>query len=291
MSEVLPEPRHGRSISGVVSQPRMGWQGRRTHGLYFLENHLASGSPGGVPVLLLPGGFDPLRGTYGDELIRTLLDVPGVASVVEAHFQRDGSAGYIDVEVAATDLQHVFGHSESAPIVVGMSAGTFIATVGLYRAAMQEAQRTLRALMMIGPYLPGYETWFTRGMGPFYRRQSMREKVARFCGHPHFYDNVDRTGAWWEARPPLRDVLEQGQLREMRARIDVPVELLYFRFDTLNRGGRRLLLDALGATLIAPAIPGHHRALHKLTYANERIVTFVRQHLPAAAAGASSAAV
>lgn len=290
MSKALPEPLHQRSISGVLSQPRMDWQGSRTEGLYFLENRLADRSPGGVPVLLLPGGFDPLRGTYGEELIRSLLDIPGVASVVEAHFQRECRAGYIDIEAAATDLQHVFGRSELAPIVVGMSAGTFIATVGLYRAAMHESQRTLRALMMIGPYLAGYGTWLTRAMGPFYRRQSMREKVARFCGHPHFYDNADRMGAWWAARPPLREILEQGRLREMRDRIDVPVELLYFRFDTLNRRGRRLLLDALGATVIEPPIPGHHRALHSLTDANERVAAFVRQHLPAVAAGASSAA-
>ena len=95
----------------------------------------------------------------------------------------------------------------------------------------------------------------------FYQREKMRDKLMHHCGHRHLFDNSDRMFSWWENSPPLRKDLKAKRFKEMSQRINIPVETLFFKIDTLSWSGKRILKKVFNAKLDNPKIPGHHRSL------------------------------
>lgn len=270
---------HQRKLPGVISTHHLQWDGQPTQGLYFIEHRLPGTDTEATPILLIPGGFDPALGSYRAELITQLLSEPGVGAVYEAHYRHQSDCGYIVMQAVMDDLARIVAESHRPPIIISLSASTFAMAAALYDACQIISPQRARAVLMVGPYLPGYQTLLARLLGPYYRRRKMREKVAAFCGHPHFYDNADRMGTWWEKRPRFRAVLEAGRFEEIHDRCTVAVEMLFFRFDTLTRRGRRLITRALNATVHSMVIPGHHRGLHRLPEADTLLIDFCRRHL------------
>jgi hypothetical protein len=249
-------------------------------GHYLIEtrrktNPIASG----VPVVLFPGGFDPVRGSFGDALIQGLLDHPGVSAVYEAHYEHQGRGGYVDITSVLHDLRLMLTSGKQRPLLVGMSLSTFSLSCALYATLVAGHAPTASGLVLIGPYLTGYETWLARALGPYYRREKIRQRILKHCGHPYLFDNSDRLIAWWNGRPPFRQFLEAGHCHDFRARQTVGMSLVYFRLDTLSGRGRRLMQRMFNAHSHPEKIPGHHRALRYLTEADPILLRACETHL------------
>ena len=271
---------HQRDLPGVISSHRLEWEHHPTKGMYFIEHRLPTTAAGdAVPILLIPGGFDPVKGSYRGELIMQLLSEPGIGEIYEAHYRHESHCGYIVMQDVMDDLARIVAESRRPPIIISLSASTFAMAAALYDACQKVSPQRTRAVLMVGPYLPGYQTFLAKLLGPYYRRRKMRDKVAAFCGHPYFYDNADRMLAWWETFPRFRRALEERRFEEIHSRCTVPVEMLFFRYDTLRRSGQQLITRALNATVHPTVIPGHHRGLHKLPEADTLLIDFCRRHL------------
>jgi len=62
-------------------------------------------------------------------------------------------------------------------------------------------------------------------------------------------------------------------------RFPLPVELLFFRIDTLSRRGIKRMRQLLDCAVHPRVIPGHHRSLRKgVPEADAAIIDFCRRH-------------
>ncbi len=113
--ESTPLAHHLRETEALHSEHATHWQGYQPRGLYFVKTTLRE-SPAadqGRPVLLMPGGFDPLRGAYSDALIHGMLATPGIGSVWEAHYRYQGQCGYGYPPLLIDDIAHICAHSHT----------------------------------------------------------------------------------------------------------------------------------------------------------------------------------
>jgi len=256
------------------------WQGYRPRGMYFVKNTLKNNLPAnqGRPVILMPGGFDPLAGAYSDKLIHSMLSVPGVGSVWEVHYRHDGKCGYGYAPVVIHDIEHICIHSTTPPLLVGMSGGSLLLAGGLLLAAQHKATPSIKAALILGMYLIGYENLFARLLLPYYRRPSMQEKIVRHCGHPHVYATDLSAREWWETNPEYRRIVDNPKTK-IWDKFPLPVEMLYFRIDTLSRRGAKRMQQLFDCTTHSKPIPGHHRSLRKgVLEADTAIVDFCRRY-------------
>ncbi|MBV1869884.1 MAG: hypothetical protein KUG76_03170 [Gammaproteobacteria bacterium] len=254
---------HQRAIPDIHHQFIDQWDGIPLTGTYLIESSIEGKTPTieERPVILIPGGFDPIKGSYSENAIRLLLATPGVSSVYEMHFFAHKKAGYIEVEPVIHDLCELLLKSSLRPLFIGMSASTCMLCAAINDASKTGAQLNASGLILVGPYLPDNVNLLGRCLAPFYLRKKMREKLLAHCGHPHLFDNTDRMLQWWKNTPPLRQDLKAKRFIEMSQRIQIKAEVLYFKIDTLSWSGKRILKKAYGANTGNPKIPGHHRSL------------------------------
>ena len=274
----MPLAHQLRETEALHSEHVCDWQGDRPRGLYFVKTTLKD-NPGGEgrPVLLTPGGFDPLRGAYSDELIHGMLRAPGVGSVWEAHYRYEGQCGFGYAPYLIDDITAICARSTTPPLVVGMSGGSLLLAAGLLLAAQHQPRPTVKAALILGMYLPGFENLFVRLLFPYYRRPAMQERIARHCGHPYLLQTDVETRRWWDTQPEFRRLLENPRMKAWD-RFPVPVELLFFRIDTLSRRGIRRMHDLFDCTVHPRKIPGHHRSLRRdVPLAEEIIIDFCRR--------------
>ena len=274
----MPLAHHLRATATLHSEHATDWQGYRPRGLYFVKTTLKDNPAGeGRPVLLMPGGFDPLRGAYSDELIHGMLRAPGVGSVWEAHYRYQGQCGFGYAPFLIDDITAICARSATPPLVVGMSGGSLLLAAGLLLAAQHQPQPTVKAALILGMYLPGFENLFVRLLLPYYRRPSMQERINRHCGHPYLLQTDVETWRWWDTQPEFRRLLENPRMKSWD-RFPVPVELLFFRIDTLSRRGIRRMHELFDCTVHPRKIPGHHRSLRRdVPLAEETIIDFCRR--------------
>lgn len=256
------------------------WNGVALQGHYLIETRRKHNPPAsGVPVVLFPGGFDPVRGSFGDAVIQGLLDHPAVSAVYEAHYEHQGRGGYVDITAVLHDLQLMLTDGAQQPLLVGMSLSTSSLSCALHATLAAGHTPTASGLVLIGPYIAGHETWLARALEPYYRRKKIRQRILKHCGHPYLFDNSDRLKLWWDGRPPFRRFLEEGHFADFSARQTVGMSLVYFRLDTLSGRGRRIMQRAFNARLHPEKIPGHHRALRYLTEADSILLRACEAHL------------
>ncbi|MGA9468974.1 MAG: hypothetical protein WBV19_00685 [Candidatus Macondimonas sp.] len=267
------------------------WNGVALQGHYLIETRRKNNPPAScVPVVLFPGGFDPVRGSFGDALIQGLLDHPAVSAVYEAHYEHQGRGGYVDITAVLHDLQLMLTDGAQRPLLVGMSLSTSSLSCALHATLAAGHTPTASGLVLIGPYIAGYETWLARALAPYYRRKKIRQRILKHCGHPYLFDNSDRLKAWWHGRPPFRRFLEEGHFADFSARQTVGMSLVYFRLDTLSGRGRRIMQRVFNARLHPEKIPGHHRALRYLTEADSILLRACEAHLHPAPSAAPAVA-
>ena len=266
---------HQRDIPGVQHQFIEQWESIPLTGTYLIESSLPNKTPSSNdrPVILIPGGFDPIKGSYSANAIEKLLSTQGVSSVYELHFFSQGESGYIEVDPIITDLCRMLNESTQRPVFVGMSASTCMLSAALNEAAKNDQGLNASGALLIGPYLPDNVNLMGRLLAPFYLRKKMREKLIKHCGHPHLFDNSDRMFGWWEKSPPLRKDLKAKRYKEISQRITINVETLYFKIDTLSWSGKRILKKAYNAKSDNPKIPGHHRSLLHIPEFDEMLCT------------------
>ena len=263
---------------------RTDWNGVPLRGHYLIETRRKNNPPqGGVPVVIIPGGFDPVRGSFGDAFIQGLLDHPSVSAVYEAHYEHQGRGGYVDIDSVLHDLHLMLTDQEQRPLLVGMSLSTFTLSCALHAVVSAGQAPAVTGLVLVGPYLAGYETLLAKALEPFYRREKMRQRILKHCGHPYLFDNTDRLKAWWKGGPAFRHFLQKANFAEFAAHQHASMKLVYFRLDTLSRRGRLLFQRAFNAHLHPEVIPGHHRALRYLTEADPILLRACDAHLRAQA--------
>lgn len=278
---------HPIRFAGESSVYRTDWNGTTLRGHYLIETRRKPNPPAGsVPVVLIPGGFDPVRGSFGDAFIEGLLAHPGVSAVYEAHYEHQGRGGYVDIGSVLHDLRLMLTDAAQRPLLVGMSLSTFSLSCALHATLAAGATPAATGIVLIGPYLVGYETLLARALEPYYRREKMRERIFNHCGHPYLFDNSDRLRAWWDQQPAFRRFLQHGDFADFAQRQCASMNLVYFRLDTLSARGRRLFRQAFNAQAYPEVIPGYHRALRYLTAADPILLRACEHHLqrqPAAA--------
>ncbi|MBV1929661.1 MAG: hypothetical protein KUG81_09145 [Gammaproteobacteria bacterium] len=254
---------HQRAIPSIHHQFVDQWDGVSLTATYLIESSIEGKVPTVEerPVILIPGGFDPIKGSYSENAIRALLATPGISSVYEMHFFAHKKAGYIEVESVIRDLCELLLKGSLRPLLIGMSASTCMLSAAINEASKINTQLNSSGLILVGPYLPDNINLLGRGLAPFYLRKKMQEKLLAHCGHPHLFDNSDRMLQWWKNTPPLREDLKAKRFPEMSQRIQIKTEVLFFKIDTLSWSGKRILKKAYGANVDNPKIPGHHRSL------------------------------
>ncbi|HMM45009.1 MAG TPA: hypothetical protein PKE41_05200 [Candidatus Macondimonas sp.] len=288
----MPDAPHIHPIRFLneTARYRTDWNGVALRGHYLIETRRKSNPPGdSVPVVLIPGGFDPVRGSYGDAFIEGLLAHPRISAVYEAHYEHQGRGGYVDIASIVHDLRLMLTDSAQRPLLVAMSLSTFSLSCALHATLAAGEPPAATGIVLIGPYLAGYETLLARALEPYYRREKMRERIFKHCGHPYLFDNSDRLLTWWDQHPPFRRFLQEGDFADFAQRQTLSMNLVYFRLDTLSRRGRRLFKQAFNGQPHAEVIPGHHRALRYLAAADPILLRACETHLrgrPAAAPAA-----
>jgi hypothetical protein len=266
---------HQRDIPGIQHQFIDQWENILLTGSYLIESTLKDKvpTPNERPVILIPGGFDPIKGSYSANAVLKLLDTPGVSSVYELHFFSQGETGYIEVDPIIHDLCRLLNESSQRPVFVGMSASTCMLSAALNEAAKNDQGLHASGALLIGAYLPDNVNLMGRLLAPFYLRKKMRPKLMAHCGHPHLFDNSDRMFGWWKTSPPLRKDLKAKRFEEMAQRMTINVETLFFKIDTLSWSGKRILKKAYKAKMDNPKIPGHHRSLLHIPEFDEMLST------------------
>ncbi|MBL4608774.1 MAG: hypothetical protein JKY01_13235 [Pseudomonadales bacterium] len=265
---------HQRDIPGINHQFIDQWEGIPLTGCYLIESTLTDKTaPDKRPVILIPGGFDPIKGSYSANAITKLLNTAGVSAVYELHFFSQGESGYIDVDPIITDLCRLLTESNQRPVFVGMSASTCMLSAAINEASKQTDDLRAAGALLIGAYLPDNVNLLGRLLAPFYLREKMHEKLIAHCGHRHLFDNTDRMFGWWKTSPPLRIDLKAKRFKEMSQRITIDIETLFFKIDTLSMSGKRILKKAYNAKMDNPKIPGQHRSLLHIPEFDELLCT------------------
>jgi len=79
---------HQSDIPGIQHQFIDKWENIPLTGTYLIESTLKDKipTPNERPVILVPGGFDPIRGSYSANAITKPLNTLGVSGVYELHF-------------------------------------------------------------------------------------------------------------------------------------------------------------------------------------------------------------
>lgn len=285
----MPQTLHLHPIRFIHEEARYltEWNGVALQGHYLIETRRKNPPATGVPVVLFPGGFDPVRGSFGDALIQGLLAHPGVSAVYEAHYEYLGRGGYVDIQSVLHDLHLMLTDRQRRPLLVGMSLSTFSLSCALHATIARGLAPEASGLVLIGPYIAGYESWLARALQPYYRREKLQQRIMKHCGHPYLFDNSDRLKAWWNDRPLFRQFLEKGNFADFSTCQTVGMSLVYFRFDTLSGHGRQLMHRVFNGHMHHEKIPGHHRALRYLTEADPILLRACASHLQPATAVAS----
>ncbi len=274
---------HQRQLSGVQSNYLTSWDTQQLQGLYIVENRLRNQThvTGDVPILLMPGAFDPRRGEYEDRLILGLLNEPGVGSVCELHFRHQGVCGYIDMPSVVQDIQNIASFSTSKPILIGLSAGATAIASGLFAAARNNAELNITSALLIGPHLTNHESIFVWAINRLFKTDARLAKVARHAGHHYMARNWQHYNEWYlqsDLAKAIDGVFAAGAIS---ASCPAMVETLYFRFETITRNGRNRIDNLLNAQRVKPYLPGIHRGLFRVPQAGPAIIKFCQRHLPA----------
>jgi hypothetical protein len=274
---------HQRQLPGVQSNYLTSWDTQQLHGLYIVENRLPNQAhiAGDVPVLLMPGAFDPCRGEYGDRLILSLLNEPGVGSVCELHFRHQGICGYIDMPSVVQDIQNIVSFSTSKPILIGLSAGATALAAGLQAAARNRPELNITSALLIGPHLTNHESIYVWAINRLFKTDARLAKVAKHTGHEYMARNWQHYNEWYLQSDLAKAVDAIGAAGQSRASCTVVVETLYFRFETITRKGRNRIDNLLDARRVKPYLPGIHRGLFRVPQAGSAIIKFCQRHLQA----------
>lgn len=252
---------HVRHFKGIKSTPLSHWQNTPLKGSYLVESTLESPSEGASQaVILCSGAFDPFRGSYSEKTIRGILDRPNISAVYEVHFFHENQPGKLDPATYIEDLSLIY-RTENTPIMIGMSASTWMLTSAMYNAQKRTEKTDSKKTLLIGAAAPGHLSLLGRCLSPFYSRKSMHEKIAHHCGHPHTIKNSDAIDAWWDSNPEIRQAVHNKVLQGMAPQFGTQMDLLYFKFDTLSFKGKRLFKNFCGASTLEEKIPKHHRSL------------------------------
>lgn len=272
---------HQRQLSGVQSNYLTSWDTQQLQGLYIVENRLQNQAhvAGDVPILLMPGAFDPRRGEYGDRLILSLLNEPGVGSVYELHFRHRGVCGFIDMPSVVQDLQNIALFSTNKPILIGLSAGAIALAAGLQAAARDKAQLNIIAALLIGPHLTNHESIFVWAINRLFKTNARLAKVARHAGHQYMARNWQHYNEWYLQSDLAKAVDAMSTAGAISTSCPAMVETLYFRFETITRDGRNRIDRLLNARRVKPYLPGIHRGLFRVPQAGPAILKFCQRHL------------
>jgi hypothetical protein len=274
---------HQRQLPGVQSNYLTSWGTVQLHGLYMVENRLQNQAhvSGNVPILLMPGAFDPCRGEYGDQLILALLNEPGVGSICELHFRHQGVCGFIDMPSVVQDLQNIALFSTNKPILIGLSAGATALAAGLHAAARDKADLNITSALLIGPHLTNHESIFVWAINRLFKTDARLAKVARHAGHPYMARNWPHYNEWYLQSELAKAIDGNATDAAVSAYSSIPIETLYFRFETITRDGRNRIDRLLNARRVKPYLPGIHRGLFRVPQAGPAIIKFCQRHLQA----------
>ena len=79
-------------------------------------------------------------------------------AVAEAHLRYQGQCGRLKPAALMSDMLEITLRSNPSPLLVCHSATTLYAIASLIHSITQQTALTLRAALLIGPHIPGYET-------------------------------------------------------------------------------------------------------------------------------------
>lgn len=279
MAEVDAQPQflHKRQLEGIKTVHLQDWQGQKLDTLYLLEHTLADKAKPGVPIILIPGVFDPVKGEYAESMIMTMLAEPGISSVYEAHFRHEGTCGLINPEGVVDDIRQIALRPAPKPILIGLSAGASAMAAGLLAAAQEKTELGITSALLIGPHLPTYQTIFVRTIERLFETQELLAKVARHAGHPYMPQNIERSLTWYQSSA-LKVMVDKVKRRDRHLHFPVPINTLYFKWDTTNTRGRRRLEWLLGGQQLPHTLPGVHRGLYRVPQAQSIIIDYCLQY-------------
>jgi hypothetical protein len=276
-ADAQPQFLHKRQLEGIKTIYQQDWQGQKLGSLYLLEHSLADRTKPGVPVILIPGVFDPVKGEYAESMIMTLLSEPGISAVYEAHFRHEGTCGLINPEGVVDDICRIALRPAPKPILIGLSAGASAMAAGLLAAAQEKTELGITSALLIGPHLPTYQTIFVRTVERLFETQELLAKVARHAGHPYMPQNIERSLTWYQYSA-LKVMVDKVRRKDRHPDFPVPVSALYFKWDTTNVRGRRRLEWLLGGQQLPHTLPGVHRGLYRVPQAQAIIIDYCRQY-------------
>ncbi len=270
---------HQRNISGIHSCYLNQWADRTLEGLYLIKHTLPDPQreEARSPVFLVPGVFDPVRGEYGEDLVRTLVKDCGCSAVYEAHFQSQGECGLLDIESVLSDLTHLCLHQEHSSIMIGLSGGAMSLGASLLMASKQHTALPVAGALLISPYFTGYDTLFFRYAHKILESEESLRKITRHSGHDKVPQNIESSMAWYETSE-LKQIFESFQPGKPNQDFTVPVETKYFRFDIFSRKGRAKLRAMFNSGPSQKPFPGLHRGLFRVKTANEEVSKFVMKY-------------
>lgn len=274
---------HKRDIPGVVCSYTERWQGKDLSGLYFIKCELADKkeSSGLPPLILFPGGFDPKGGDYSEATIKGLLQRSRLPAVYEAHYLYQGQCGFANLPAISSDMNLILSEEGDSPFVVGLSGSSMLLAESLHLLSQQNKSLNTSGALLIGTNLPSYFNLFGRVMMTKFGGARMERRVAKHCGHPFVFDNNERGETWWKNDAMLNSALKAVSPNGQNSKFAVPVELHYFRVDTMNRCGREKLASLFNALSVDKSIPGSHRGLTEIVEVDELIIEFAKKYAPA----------
>lgn len=271
---------HKRDIPGVVCSYTEQWQGRKLSGLYLLKCELAEKieDDGRPPLFLFPGGFDPKDGDFSETTISELLHEARLPAVYEAHFLYEGECGFANVQAIYEDIKYILSSEGVAPLVVGLSGTSMLLADALYVLSQREEAANVSGAFLIGTNLPTFFNLFGRLMMTKFGGARMERRVAKHCGHPFVFDNSEAAEQWWKNNSELNPVLQNLDAGQYSKTFPVPVELHYFRVDTMNRRGREKMSALFSCPEMEKPIPGSHRGLTEIKEVDELLVEFAKKY-------------
>lgn len=268
---------HRREINGIKSRYLTDWQGTPLGGSYLIEHSLDSPHPiNAIPLLLVPGVFDPVKGEYAEETIETLLKEEKASIIYEVHFRSNGTCGLLDPDAVVEDLRYILSSSDPSLKAIGLSGGSMIICAALYALHSKGVVPTLSHALLIGTHLTDYDTMFVRAIKKLIFGEKMMAKVTRHSGHPNVPLNTE-VGLEWFKNSELATTIASLSPKKERPGFPVKIEARYFRFDTLSGNGRKRLHWYFDCPKPKKPIPGTHRGLFRVPEATAIIREFCSQ--------------
>lgn len=272
---------HQRQLPGIASRHLFDWQGIKLKGLYLVESRAESRpvNEQAPLVLLIPGAFDPGGGDYPAQLIVELLARFDLGGVYEGHFLDDGQYGRLNPAALLEDLLNILRNSSSPPLIVGLSNGSMFVAIALFLAGRAPSLPRVKAGLLVGLNMPGYETHANQWIRDSIAREEMGARLAQVTGHPFTQWNFQATRSWLAASrfKPFFDSVQADGTIDL---FPIPVEVCSFEEDTLTTEGQRKLLRLLNYTVQPRLLPGRHRSLRQTPESVAAILGFVKRHLP-----------